>query len=254
LRVSEGCKGCSRKWEMSTVPTGPLMEPTSKIPIHGTQLNHGTSSRYRSNAVWLVRPRNLTHIPGQIPPYSLEPMHPMFLQVAADTTVVLLARDGLGAVSAWAALVLIVTMALLLLVSIFVLYELRKLSRQLSSTAEVFGDRSRPLIDHMGGAVKNVEYISTVLRADVDRLRGSLDGLAEGVNSASGSMKDRIGDISALLDLAQAEAEDAVLDTAAKVRAFRTGVGFLKGRSSATTSSAPAAVEEDAAGHKKNAT
>ena len=162
---------------------------------------------------------------GRIGPYS--GMFPTLLQVSADTAVVLVARDGLGTASAWAGVALLVMMGVVLIVLTVLLIELRNLSKQLRNVADTVGDRSRPLIESMNGAAQNVEFISTVIRGDVEKVRGSLDGLADGLSTASTDLQRRLADFSALLDLAQQEAEDAVLDAATRVRKIRSGTKLL---------------------------
>lgn len=54
-----------------------------------------------------------------------------------------------------------------------------------------------------------------------------VEGVTDDIGEASVEVKRRIADLSALLDLAQSEAEDAVLDAAAKLRMLRKGAGLL---------------------------
>lgn len=154
----------------------------------------------------------------------------LLLQATPDTTVVMVARDNLGSISAWAGLLLIVTMVLLLAVLTLLLYELRGLSKQLRGVADTFGDRSRPLIESATGVAKNVEYVSDVIRGDVEKVRDSVDGLSSAIANTSQDIQTRLADLSALMDLAQTEAEEAVLDTAARVRTLRAGTKLLRSK------------------------
>ena len=67
------------------------------------------------------------------------------------------------------------------------------------------------------------------MRTEIDRLNGMFEGVTDDIGEASVEVRRRIADLSALLDLAQSEAEDAVLDAAAKLRMLRKGAGLLAG-------------------------
>ena len=146
----------------------------------------------------------------------------------ADTTVVTLARDPLSAASAWATVGLALAFVLILIVLLFILIELRKLSKAWTGLASVTQDRSRPLIEHANSAAQNVDYISQVLRSDVDRMNVAVRGLVDGIGDTSLDVQGRLRDLSALMDLVQSEAEEAVLDTATKVRSLRSGAAFIR--------------------------
>ena len=127
-----------------------------------------------------------------------------------------------------------------------ILLELRSLSRGLQGFLGTATDRSRPLIDSANRAAENVDYITQVVRTDVDRVNRAFSGVADGLEQASLDVQGRVKDITALMDLAQAEAEDAVLDAATRVRALRAGAGVLgrvrrRRESGQTTEEGPAA-------------
>lgn len=149
--------------------------------------------------------------------------------IPQDTTVVTLARDPLAAVSDWATVGLGVAFLALLIVLVMILLELRGLSKSWRQVLTRVADRSGPLIDSANGAVRNVEYITQVVRTDVERINGAVSGLAESLEEASEDVQRRVKDARALLDLAQLEAEDAVLDAATRIRALRSGQGLISG-------------------------
>ena len=172
------------------------------------------------------------------------PLHPTLL--GQDTTVVEVARDGLGLVSAWMTIGIGVAFVAILVVLMFVLAELRLLSRAWSGFLTVTGDRSQPLVEHANNAARNLDHITGVVRSEVDRVHETLGGVAGDIGDASVEVKRRLGDLSALLDLAQSEAEDAVLEAAAKLRMLRAGAGLLsrraagQGREADSVGAAPA--------------
>ncbi len=154
---------------------------------------------------------------------------PIFLTLSIqDTTVVAVARDGLGLASAWMTVGMGVAFVAILVVLMLVLAELRHLSRAWSGFLAVTTDRSQPLVEHANNAARNLDHITQVARSEVDRVSEALGGFADDIGDASQNVRGRVADLSALLDLAQSEAEDAVLDAVAKVRMLRTGAGLLR--------------------------
>ncbi len=160
-----------------------------------------------------------------MPPYLHLPLQ--------DTTIVTLARDGVGMVSAWMTVGLGVAFVAILIVLLLVLAELRRLSRTWTDFLATTGERSIPLVEHANNAARNLDRITRVVRSEVDRFDGALVEVAEDIGKASADVKRRVADLSALLDLAQSEAEDAVLDAAATVRTLRKGAALVRGAGAA---------------------
>lgn len=150
-----------------------------------------------------------------------------FTAAVQDTTVVELARDGLAVVSAWTMIGLGLAFLAILVVLLLVLAELRMLSRTWTGFLDATSKRSEPLLEHANSAARNIDHVTTVVRSEIDRLHGMFEGVTDDIGEASVEVRRRIADLSALLDLAQSEAEDAVLDAAAKLRMLRKGAGLL---------------------------
>ena len=174
--------------------------------------------------------------------------------LSQDTTVLALAGDGLTLVPGWAAALIALALAAVMVVLLMLLVEMRRMSsawgRFLSSAEE----RSRPLVEHVNAAARNLEHITEVARTDIDRVNRAFTGLADGVAEAAEEVRNRLRDVMALLDLAQSEAEDTVLEGASRLRSLRAGLGALgwPGTRSARGSrpgegSGAEAAEEDAA-------
>ncbi len=150
-----------------------------------------------------------------------------FASPVQDTVIVEVARDGLALVSAWTMIGMALAFAAILAVLVLVLAELRRLSRAWTGFLASARDRSLPLLEHAGNAARNLDHVTTVVRSEVDRLNETVGSVADEVGEVSGAVKRRMADLSAVLDLAQSETEDAVLDMAAKVRMLRKGAGLL---------------------------
>ena len=155
-------------------------------------------------------------------------MHVIGFPLAQDTAVVALAADTLTLAPGWIGAVIAAVAAALLIVLILVLLELRRVGNTWSRFLATTEERTRPLVEHANAAARNVEHITRLARNDLGRVSEAFTGLADGIGDVSGELQTRLKDLSALLDLAQSEAENAVLDAASKVRAFRSGIGLLR--------------------------
>ena len=122
------------------------------------------------------------------------------IQVAAEVSTVVIAVV--------AVFLLVVVLALVL--------QVKKLLRALQQNVQPVTDRARV-------AAENVEYISAVVREDVQRVRTSVSGLSDRLKKASDRMEERVEEFNALMDVVQDEAESVLLDTAAVVRGVRAG-------------------------------
>lgn len=154
-------------------------------------------------------------------------MTPHSLSVVQDTTVVELARDGLASFSAWAMGGAAVALVALLVVLLLVLVELRRLAASWTDFLAATGTRSQSLVDHASSAARNIDHITRTVRGEVDRLGASVGGLAKGIEYGSTELQRRLKDLLALVDVAQSEAEDAVLEVASRVRTMRTSAAGL---------------------------
>lgn len=132
---------------------------------------------------------------------------PGTLEVAADISSLLLA--GIS--------------ALLLLVMTLLLFQLRKLLTAMQGSLQPVADRARV-------AAENVEYISAVVREDVQKVHTSVAGLSDRLKGASVRMEERVEEFNALMDVVQSEAESVLLDTAAAVRGVRAGARTISER------------------------
>ena len=118
------------------------------------------------------------------------------------------------------AIVLAVVAILFMTVTIVILAQLKKLLGSLQSQVQPVTDRARV-------AAENVEYISAVVREDVQRVHASVASLSDRVKAASERMEERVEEFNALMDVVQDEAESVLLDTAAVVQGVRAGARIV---------------------------
>ncbi len=145
-----------------------------------------------------------------------------------DTTVLTLAGDSLTLLPGWAVVLVVLALAGVLAILLLLLAEMRRMSGAWTRFLTSAEERSRPLVEHANAAARNLEHITEVARGDVDRVNKAFTGLADGIADASGELQKRLKDLVALLDLAQSEAEDAVLEGASRLRSLRAGLGSLR--------------------------
>ena len=122
------------------------------------------------------------------------------IQVAAEVSTVVIALVSI----------------LLLVVALALVWQVKKLVGSLQNHLQPVAERARV-------AAENVEYISAVVREDVQRVRASVSGLSDRLKEASDRMEERVEEFNALMDVVQDETESVLLDTAAVVRGVRAG-------------------------------
>jgi len=106
--------------------------------------------------------------------------------------------------------------------------EMKGLEQDVRSLVRRARDRVDPVMERAGNTAENVDYVSRVVREDVERLAASVERLRERLNQASDRMEERIEEFNALMEVAQSEAEEIFLDTAATVRGVREGTRTIR--------------------------
>ena len=87
----------------------------------------------------------------------------------------------------------------------------------------IYGDIN-PIMRHASTIADNVNYITTSLRVDVQKVSQTVASANQRLMSSVELVEDRIKDLNALLAVVQEEAESAFISTASTVRGVRTGI------------------------------
>ena len=140
-----------------------------------------------------------------------------FVQTQGTTLV---PRDGLEIAADISMVILAVGSALALFLMTVVLFQIRKLLSGMQKQLQPIADRARV-------AAENVEYISAVVRTDVQKVNESVTSITSRLNEASDHMEERIAEFNALMQVVQGEAEEVFLDTAAAAHGVRAGARTL---------------------------
>ena len=145
---------------------------------------------------------------------------------AADTVVMLQARDALGTTAFVASLLVLATFLAVLVVLVF---ELRKVHVTLKRSSDHLQKRLDPILKRGLEVTANMEFISSAVRMDVQRVSESVRSLSARLQGASDRMEERIQEFNALLEVVQAEAEDVFIGSAAAARGVRAGARVFGG-------------------------
>lgn len=145
--------------------------------------------------------------------------------VPADTVVTVAARSGLEVAADVAVVALTVVLALLVLV---LLVQLRKVHGTVRSLGDSLLEKADPAIQSARGVGENVEFITGVVREDVQKVHRSVGEITERLNQASDRVEERIEEFNALMEVVQEEAEDIFIGTASTVRGVRAGAHSLQ--------------------------
>ena len=88
---------------------------------------------------------------------------------------------------------------------------------------KVYGDIN-PLMRHASAIADNVNYITTAVRVDVQKLSQTVASANQRLMSSVDIAEERIKDLNALLAVVQEEAEAGFISTASTIRGVRTGI------------------------------
>lgn len=87
----------------------------------------------------------------------------------------------------------------------------------------IYGDIN-PIMRHASTIADNVNYITTSVRVDVQKVSQTVASANQRLMSSVELAEERIKDLNALLAVVQEEAESAFISTASTVRGVRTGI------------------------------
>jgi hypothetical protein len=89
-------------------------------------------------------------------------------------------------------------------------------------------EESKPALHHLRNVAENVDYMSTAIRQDVDRLKLSLAATQERLERVSAETDRRVREFNAFIGVVQEEAEHLFIDTASTLRGVRAGADTLQ--------------------------
>lgn len=100
-------------------------------------------------------------------------------------------------------------------------------ARRLTGRVQKMMERVRtdvdPILQHAIAVSDNVNYVSTAIRGDVQKLNDTVTMATRRLNRAAEVAENRIGEFNALLGVVQEEAENLFVNTASTVRGVQVG-------------------------------
>jgi hypothetical protein len=90
----------------------------------------------------------------------------------------------------------------------------------------VYGDLV-PIVRHTSSIADDVNYITSSVRADMQKVNATIDEANERLHAAMAVTQQRMNEFNALLDVVQEEAESMFVATASTMRGVRTGAASL---------------------------
>src|SRR5207245_2686327 len=91
----------------------------------------------------------------------------------------------------------------------------------------VYGDIV-PIMRHASTIADNVNYITTSIRTDVQKVNATIASATDRVHHAVTLTEERLNEFNALMEVVQQEAERVFVSTASTVRGVRTGAAAFR--------------------------
>jgi uncharacterized protein YoxC len=135
------------------------------------------------------------------------------------------ARDTLGTTALVASLLVL---AMFLAVLVVLVFEIRKVHVTLKRSSDHFQKHLDPILERGREVTANMEFISSAVRMDVQRISESVRSLSDRLQGASDRMDKRVHEFNSLMEVVQAEAEDIFIGSAAAARGVRAGARALR--------------------------
>jgi hypothetical protein len=131
-------------------------------------------------------------------------------------------------------------------------WRFRNLYRHVDHLLErIYGDIT-PIMRHASTIADNVDFITTSIRTDVQKVNATIASANERVQDAVAMTEARLNEFNALLAVVQDEAERAFVSTASTLRGMRSGAAIFQhagGMDLASAESDAAELAEELAEH-----
>jgi len=140
-------------------------------------------------------------------------------------------RGVLETIAALASVATTLSLMVLAMAAVHVLWNYRKTYAKVNALVDrVHGDLT-PLIRHANVIADNVNFLTTSIRSDIQKVNNTIDSANERVERALSVAERRLNEFNALLAVVQAEAEGVFVSTASTVRGVRRGAASFSARS-----------------------
>lgn len=160
---------------------------------------------------------------------------PAVLQSAAAVrdTVIMKQVGGRGlldTIAAIASIAMLVSVMLVALVVARLLWSYRTTYKKVNSLLDRLHGDLAPLVRNANAIADNVNFVTTSIRTDVQKVSDTIDTANDRVQHALSVAEHRLNEFNALLSVVQDEAEGVFLSTASTVRGVRRGAATFRSR------------------------
>jgi uncharacterized protein YoxC len=165
-------------------------------------------------------------------PFASPALHFVLRAAAAIDTVWVekpVAQGTFDKITSIASGVMTLTVLVLAVALVPAAWNFRKTYKKTSSLLTKVQADVAPLIKHAHSIADNVDYVSTAVRSDIAMIHDTLLSANRRLEDAIALTERRMHDFSALLAVAQQEAEGVFVSTAATVRGVRRGAAHFAG-------------------------
>lgn len=104
----------------------------------------------------------------------------------------------------------------------------RGVQRRIGALLDRVQEQAEPVMLHAQSVADNVDFVSTAVRSDVERLKQTVDLAQDRLERVSAAAEARIARFNSLLELVQDEAESIFIGTASTMRGMRAGADALR--------------------------
>jgi uncharacterized protein YoxC len=127
-------------------------------------------------------------------------------------------------ITTWASGLMTISILVLTVAIVPAAWNFRKSYAKISDMLDrIYGDIN-PLMRHASSIADNVNYISTSVRVDIQKVSQTVAAANQRLMSSVELVEERIKELNALLAVVQEEAESGFVSTASTLRGVRTGL------------------------------
>jgi uncharacterized protein YoxC len=164
---------------------------------------------------------------------SVGPLISQLSATARDTLImkqVVADRGVFEQITAVANTIITIALTVLCVVGVPVMWNFRKSYKKVNDLLDrIYGDIT-PIMRHASSISDNVDFITTSIRTDVQKVNATINTANERVQRALAQAEHRLNEFNALLAVVQHEAEGVFVSTASTVRGVRSGAAAFRGR------------------------
>jgi uncharacterized protein YoxC len=153
------------------------------------------------------------------------------LAASAGDTVIMRQVPGtrglLDQITAISTVILTIALTAFAVVAVPAAWRFRAMYRRVDHLLErIYGDIS-PIMRHASTIADNIDFITTSIRTDVQKVNATIASANERVQEAVAMTEARLNEFNALLAVVQDEAEQAFVSTASTLRGVRSGAAIF---------------------------